>query len=50
MIAVVILALALVGLIVGVIDVFRTNGQSLPGWGLIAVSAAVLLWRISAGV
>jgi hypothetical protein len=33
----------IIGLIAGIVDEYRTQGQSASGWGVIAVSVALIL-------
>ncbi len=42
----IVLLLFLIGLILGAVDVVRSKGQSFVAWGLVAVSAGLLLLHI----
>lgn len=44
---VVILGLIIAALVVGIIEVVRTRGQSLPGWGLVLGFGALVLDRLT---
>ena len=43
---VLVLPLIIVGGILGAVEVFRTDGQSLPGWGVVALAAALLITKV----
>ncbi len=43
----IVLVLFIIGLLLGAIDVFRSKGESLTAWGLVAVAAGLLILRIA---
>ena len=47
MIPVLILALVIVALVLAAVEEFKVQGQDLVGWGVIALSAAILIWRLT---
>ena len=41
--AVILLIGGIIGLVAGIVDEYRTQGQSFAGWGVIAVSAVLII-------